>query len=114
MDNYNKWLRGIGAGLLVAAVVILAVVMLSACAPSGPTEPQLNPKDLWISAHPTHSDDRGLCREFDGELCDEDPYDLDDLWELDETKKSSAKPKVKVSARPKASVKPAPAPTRRR
>jgi hypothetical protein len=111
-NKTNNWLRAIAAGLLVLAVSILIVVALSACAPSGPTEPQLSPKDLWISAHPTHSDEQGLCREFDGELCDEDPYDLDDLWELDGTKKSSAKPVPKASVKPKTSPKPAS--TRRR
>ena len=109
MDNYNKWLRAVGAGLLVVAAVVLVVTMVSACTPSGPTQPQLSPKDLWISAHPTHSDDQGLCVEFDGELCDEDPYDLDDLFEIGETKKSSVKPKPKAST-----AKPKPAPTRRR
>lgn len=107
--EYNKALRLVGACMVLIAAVLVAMI-LAGCTPSGPIEPQQSPRDLWISAHPTSLDEFGRCVEFDGELCDEDPYDLDDLWELDATKKSSAKPKASI--KPKAS--PRPATTRRR
>jgi len=111
MDFENKthnWLRAVAVGMLALAAAVLVVMALSACAPSGPTQPQLSPKDLWISAHPTHSDEQG-CWEADGEPCDEDPHDLDDFFEQEKAKKVSVKPSP---AKPKASPKPAS--TRRR
>jgi hypothetical protein len=89
--------------VLVTGLALGLAIALMGCTPSGPTEKSPTPKDLWISAHPTHSDERGLCREFDDEPCDEDPYDLDDFFELDatKTKAPSAKPKPKTTPVPK-------------
>lgn len=60
----------------------------------------------WIDTHPTHAGPNGECIEFDGEPCDNDPHDLDDLFE--KAKPSSGK---KPSAAP---VRKTPAPRRTR
>lgn len=57
---------------VVAAGTILT--LLAGCAPDGPTPAQLRP---------TYGVD-GQCYEADHEMCDDDPYDLDDLVEQDE------------------------------
>lgn len=44
----------------------------------------------WIDTHPTHAGLNGECVEYDGEPCDDDPHDLDDLFEG--SKLSSKKP----------------------
>lgn len=51
---------------------------LVACGPSAPVK---TPQQVWIEAHPTHTDLKGECIEFDGEVCDDDPFDLDDFFE---------------------------------
>lgn len=74
---------------------LLALILLGACAPKGPVEPIKSPRDLWIEAHPTSVGDAGECIEFDGEPCDDDPFDLDDMTEYDKhgySKKPSPKP----------------------
>lgn len=99
--------------ILLAVLTLMGVVALgitlTACAPKGPVEPYKSPEQVWIEAHPTHAGDAGECIEFDGELCDDDPYDLDDLTEVDSHKtpgvsKPSARPSprpVKTAAQPK-------------
>lgn len=91
--------------LLIAAGVL---VSLTACAPTGPVEPVKSPRDLWIEAHPTSIGDAGECIEFDGEECDDDPYDLDDMFELDKPSKRPVK-----SPAPRWSGGPKPKTTRR-
>lgn len=92
--------------LIVASVVF--GLSMTACAPKGPVEPIKSPKQVWIEAHPTSMGDAGECIEFDGEDCDEDPYDLDDMTEYDKhgytkpptkpaAKKTPAAPKPKVT-----------------
>lgn len=61
-----------------------------------------NPRDTWIDTHPTHAGPNGECIEADGEPCDDDPYDLDDLFESD------GKPKL-PTVKP-ASKRPSPKP----
>lgn len=95
MNSWNRWLRAMGIALLVLAAAII-VAALAGCAPTGPTEPQKTPQQIWIEAHPTHLNDRGECIEFDDEPCDEDPYDLDDWYEsFNKTKAPSKKPSPK-------------------
>lgn len=88
----------------LAAATIL--VVLAGCAPKGPVEPIKSPRQIWIEAHPTSMGDAGECIEYDGEDCDLDPYDLDDMTEYDKHGYSKAPtPKTK---------KPSPKPTKTR
>lgn len=112
--------RRIGRMFLLGALVLgggLALaVALSACTPS---EPVKSREQVWIETHPTHAGDAGECIEFDGELCDEDPFDLDDLYEKEH---GTPRPRASVthvptkaaSPKAKATSKPRPATTRRR
>lgn len=101
--------------ILLAVLSLMGVVALgitlAACAPSGPVEPYRSPEQLWIEAHPTHAGTNGECIEADGELCDDDPFDLDDMNEADSHVTGSKRPSPRASTR-KASPKPAT--TRRR
>lgn len=72
-------------------------------------------RDQWIIEHPIRTDDQGRCWEFDGEPCDEDPFDLDDLWEPGEVKAPKAKISVKpVAPKPVKVIPPPPRPATRR
>lgn len=86
------------------------IVALAACAES--TGPTKTPQQVWIDAHPTSVGDSSQCIEFDGEPCDEDPYDLDDWFEefhkTPAVKKESPRP-MKTASQPK----PSPRKTRR-
>jgi hypothetical protein len=62
-----------------AALAFGLIMGLAACAES--VTPDRTPQQVWIDAHPTHQGPKGECIEFDGELCDDDPYDLDDWYE---------------------------------
>ena len=79
----NKFLL---AGILSAGLV------LTGC--NGGTPSQINP---------TYGGPQGQCVEADGEPCDDDPFDMDDLFEKKKT------PAPKVSSKP---VTRTPAPVR--
>lgn len=102
------------AVLLCLGVFSVAVIM-AGCASSGPTEPVKSPRQQWIETHPTSMGDAGECLEADGEECDADPYDLDDMFEVDGHGPSRvATPKVTSSPAAKPKTVPKPGPTRRR
>ena len=65
----------------LVAGIISAGLVLSGC--NGGTPTQVNP---------TYGGPQGQCMEADGEPCDDDPFDMDDLFE-DSHKKSTPTPK---------------------
>lgn len=69
-------------------VVVVVLVLLAACSSTPTSVPQ--------QIHPTHGVD-GRCYEWDDEPCDDDPFDLDDLFEL---KKTTPSPVVVVKKTP--------------
>lgn len=75
--------------VFVAAVAFAALV---ACT-SKPVDP--------CEVHPTRGNFSGDCVEFDGEACDEDPCDADDLFDHAKPSKvkASTKPAVKPSTK---------------
>ena len=117
MMKINKLdlMRTTGIALLIASAGIIAMVLLSGCAPTGPVEQVKSPKQIWIEAHPTHAGPNGECIEFDDEPCDDDPFDTNDMTEYDKhgmTRPPSAKPTTKV--RPSVKATAGPKPTKRR
>lgn len=70
------------------AVGAFLAVSLAACGDSPPVDP--------CQVQPTRTNVFGQCVEYDGEACDDDPCDADDLTESDGSghKKPTAKPKV--------------------
>lgn len=68
--------------LVVAAWTALMLPLLLVGCSSAP------PGKTWMDLHPTHGVN-GECFEADDEPCDEDPYDLDDLFESSHSKKPS-------------------------
>ena len=112
--NINKrdlyWTTGVALLILSLAVVGLTLVGCGA---------QETPRDTWIDTHPTSVNSDGQCVEFDGEPCDDDPYDLDDLFESDgkpklpSLKPGSARPSPKPMLTAKQPAPPAPKRTRR-
>jgi hypothetical protein len=96
----------------VGPTLLVLTVATVACE----ARPLKSREQLWQEAHPTQTGQDGQCIEFDGEDCDSDPFDLDDLYE-------SAKPSKRPSSRPmqtanqpkpspKTAVKPSPRRTR--
>lgn len=105
----NQWGpdRKLARMMLLGMLLLAGLGTLVAVAGCQSTPPK-NPTDVWIEQHPYHYDEKGNCIEADGEPCDADPYDLDDMYEADHktpgAAKTSGKPKV---SSPKASPKPA-------
>lgn len=66
--------------LASGALAFGLILGLAACAES--VKPGKTPQQVWIDTHPTTLNGDGECVEFDGEPCDDDPYDLDDWYEL--------------------------------
>lgn len=97
--------------LASGALAFGLIVGLAACAEGMPGR---TPQQVWIDAHPTTLSDDGECMEFDGEPCDDDPYDLDDWYEsyhkTPAVKKQSPRPMLTAN-QPKPSVKTVPAKT---
>lgn len=88
--------------LAMLAVSAVGLVWAVAGCSSEPAQPGKSREQVWIEAHPTYGDVFGRCVEFDDELCDDDPYDLEDLDEVPavgSTKKPSAKPKASPAPR---------------
>jgi hypothetical protein len=97
--------------LASGALAFGLILGLAACAES--VTPNRSPQQVWIDAHPTYPGDDGQCIEFDGEVCDDDPFDLDDMAKYPHLLPSS-KP-VPSAPRPMQTAKqPAPKPTKRR
>lgn len=116
----NVWRRPTFWVVIIAALAVVLGLALGGCTsqPEGPSERQ-----QWIDAHPTHAGPNGECVEDDGELCDDDPFDLDDLYESKGVPVSSRKPSPRPmltanQPKPKASTRapapPAPVKTTRR
>lgn len=99
--------------LASGALAFGLILGLAACAES--VTPGKTPQQVWIDAHPTTLNGDGECIEFDGEPCDDDPYDLDDWYEsFHGTKAPSKKPTPRpmlTANQPKPSVKTVPAKT---
>lgn len=97
------WVTVIAVGAACVAII------LTGCSPSpGPVEQIKSPTQIWIEAHPTYTGDAGECIEWDGEPCDEDPFDTDDMTEWDKHNMSAS---PKVTPRPmKTGLQPAPTP----
>lgn len=75
------------------------ILALAACAET--VTPDRSPQQVWIDTHPTHLGSDGECIEFDGEPCDDDPFDWFDAYHNGvPSTKSSPKPLTKVSSRP--------------
>jgi hypothetical protein len=96
--------------MMLLGMLILAglgtVVALAGCQ----SAPAKTPQDVWIEQHPTHLDEFGRCVEADGELCDRDPFDLDDFFELERKTPSASKRAVtpspaRQSPKPRASTR---------
>lgn len=104
-----NWLRVVGVLLLGFSATVI-ILSLTGCS-STPREihKQKTHEQIWIDAHPTHAGPFGECVEFDGELCDDDPHDLDDLREAKIHRSPSPKV-VKPSSKP--ATKPSPKRTR--
>ncbi len=66
--------------LTSGALAFGLILGLAACAES--VTPDQTPQQVWINAHPTHTGPNRECIEFDDEPCDDDPYDLDDWFEV--------------------------------
>ena len=100
------------ARMMLLGMLILAglgtLMAVAGCSERVPT-----PRDMWVDQHPIHYNEDGDCIEADGEPCDEDPYDLNDFFELERKKaspqvtktpgavKSSAKPSTKPRSTPR-------------
>lgn len=65
--------------LVSGALAFGLILGLAACAET--VTPDKTPQQVWIESHPTTVNSDGECIEFDGEPCDDDPYDLDDWSE---------------------------------
>lgn len=111
MKNYqSSTLRAKLIGMALGTMAIFLVAALLGCTPKGPVEQQKTPQQIWVDAHPTHTNDKGECIEFDDEPCDDDPYDLDD-WSESYHKTPAAK---KTTPRPMLTAnQPKPKTTRR-
>lgn len=88
-------LRYWGVFALAVSVILVAVFALAGCDLSSPPAGQV---------HPTQAGPNGECVEWDGELCDDDPFDLDDLFESHKTTGPTRRPAVKPSPRPQVKV----------
>lgn len=105
----RNWRRLLIVGAFASGVTL--ALILSGCSSGPQIAPHKTHEQIWIDAHPTHAGPNGECVEFDGEPCDADPHDLDDLREARVHRSPSPSPKVvKPSSKP--AVKPSPKRTR--
>lgn len=74
----------------LVAGIISAGLVLSGC--NGGTPTQINP---------TYGGPQGQCMEADDEPCDDDPFDLDDLFESDHKKSTPTPKRVVPSPKPR-------------
>lgn len=73
----------------VGPTLLVGAVILTGCE----AKPVKSREQIWIEAHPTQGGQDGQCIEFDGEDCDDDPFDLNDLYKsLQPSKKPTPRP----------------------